>query len=266
LDGEGKTSPKYYEGYLIMLYLKIKHHLSAKDYRKQIDESLSLKFRENLNYIFWNKNVLKSQIRRALLKFGNAFAEYVGIDTRIIKDILLLGGNAGYNYTSYSDLDVHLVVDPNDLPQCNSELLQDYFKDKKTLWSLTHNVKIYGSDVEPYIEQPGIIRKKSQGVYSLVKNKWIQEPEKFEGDLDERELEKKVKNMKDRIDTLILGNNEIGLKNLLKKLKNSRKSSIDKYGEYGFENLVFKELRNIGYLDKVRRAVIELKNKKLSLP
>ena len=65
---------------------------------------------------------------------------------------------------------------------------------------------------------------------------------------------------------LIRGNNELGLSAILKKLSTARNSSLDKYGEYGFENLVFKELRNSGYIDKVRKAVVELKSKKLSLP
>lgn len=247
------------------MYSRIRRHISASDLRK-LDESLTLKFRDQLNQTYWEGNVLKPTIRTALLRFADAFAEYVELDSRAIKDVLMLGGNAGYNYTPYSDIDVHLVVEPKYLPQCDPELLDDYFMDKKTLWSLTHDVKIYGAEVEPYIEQPGITRKKSQGVYSLLKNKWIQEPQKFEGELDEAELEKKANNLKRRIDTLIKGDNEVGLREILKKLKTSRQSSLNKYGEYGFENLVFKELRNSGYVDKVRKAVLELKAKKLSLP
>jgi len=247
------------------LYSRIRKHISASDFRR-LNENLTLKFRDQLNPTFWEGNVLKSNIRTALFKFADAFAEYVGIDSKAIKDVLMLGGNAGYNYTPYSDVDVHLVIDPKYLPQCDPELLDDYFKDKKTLWSLTHDVKIYGADVEPYIEKPGLIRRKSQGVFSILKNKWMQNPQKFEGELDEAELQKKSNNIKNKIDTLIQGNNETGLRAILKKLNTARNSSLDKFGEYGFENLVFKELRNSGYIDKVRTSVVELKTKKLSLP
>jgi len=247
------------------LYSRIRKHISASDFRR-LNENLTLKFRDQLNPTFWEGNVLKSNIRTALFKFADAFAEYVGIDSKAIKDVLMLGGNAGYNYTPYSDVDVHLVIDPKYLPQCDPELLDDYFKDKKTLWSLTHDVKVYGADVEPYIEKPGLIRRKSQGVFSILKNKWMQNPQKFEGELDEAELQKKSNNIKNKIDTLIQGNNETGLRAILKKLNTARNSSLDKFGEYGFENLVFKELRNSGYIDKVRTSVVELKTKKLSLP
>ena len=164
-----------------------------------------------------------------------------------------------------SDLDVHLVVDPKYIPKCDPELIDDYYMDKKTLWELTHNVTIYGAKAEPYIEKPGVVRKKSQGVYSLMRQSWVQKPEKMEEDLDEKELEKKVKNLKHKIDAFIQSEDPEALKSLVKKLRVGRTVSLQKYGEYGFENMVFKELRNQGYIDKVRSVVVNLKSRSLSL-
>ena len=199
------------------------------------------------------------------MRFAEAFAAYVDLDERAIVDVLLLGGNAGYNYTQYSDLDVHIVVDPKFIPDCNPDLLDRYYMDKKTLWELTHNVTILGSKAEPYIERPGVIRKKSQGVWSLMKKSWIQKPTPVEGDVDEKEIEKKVNNFINQINSLIKASDADGLKNLVKKLRDSRGTSLQKYGEYGFENMVFKELRNQGYIDKIRTVVVNLKSKSLSL-
>lgn len=199
------------------------------------------------------------------MKFGKAFAEYVDLPEAAIKDILMLGGNAGYNYTKYSDIDVHLVVDPKYVPDCDPELMDDYYSDKKMLWLLTHDVKVYGAEVEPYIEQPGKKRRKSQGVYSVLKKKWIQEPKQISEDPDESEIVKKANNYKRKIETLIRGDNASGMKAVLKKLNSIRNESLDKYGEYGFDNMVYKELRNNGYIDKVRKALVELKSKNLSL-
>ena len=199
------------------------------------------------------------------MRFGKSFADYVDLPEESIIDIILLGGNAGYNYTKYSDLDVHLVINPSFVPDCDPEFIDDYYMDKKTLWELTHDVKIYGVKAEPYIERPNIVRKKSQGVYSLLKNRWLQEPEKADVGIDEKELEKKVKNAKNILDRLLQSNNAVGLKAAVKKLRDARGASIQKYGEYGMENLVFKELRNAGYIDKVRKVGLELKSKNLSL-
>ncbi len=226
---------------------------------------LTLRFRDNLNEKFWINGKLRPEVRRSLMNFAKAFADYVDLNDVAIIDVLMLGGNAGYNYTRFSDIDVHLVVDTKYIPQCDPNLIDDYYMDKKTLWELTHDVKIYGAPVEPYIERPGVVRKKSQGVYSVLKNYWIQEPTKFEDDFDENELIKKTRNLKNKIDTLIKSEKPEALKSIVKKLRVARSSSLDKFGEYGFENLVFKELRNSGYIDKVRSSVLSLKNKSLSL-
>ena len=226
---------------------------------------MTLRFKEVLNPSFWIGDSLKPEVREALMKFAKAFADYVDLDDRAITDILLLGGNAGYNYTPFSDLDIHLVVDPQYIPDCNPDLLDEFYMDKKTLWELTHDVKIYGVKAEPYIERPGVSRKKSQGVYSLLRQSWVQKPEKFSGELDQGELEKKVNNFKHRIDTLIKSEDPDALRGIVKQLRGARSSSLLKYGEYGFENMVFKELRNSGYIDKIRSAVVNLKSKSLSL-
>ena len=243
------------------MYARVLRHIKPKDLR----ESLTLKFTEILNPMFWVGDSLKPEVNEALMKFAEAFAAYVDLDERAIVDVLLLGGNAGYNYTQYSDLDVHIVVDPKFIPDCEPDLLDQYYMDEKTLWELTHNITIYGVKAEPYIERPKVTRKKSQGVYSLMKKTWIQEPEKVEGEVEEKEIEKKVNNFKTKIDAFIKNENVDGLRELVKKLRDSRSVSLQKYGEYGFENMVFKELRNQGYIDKVRTVVVNLKSKNLSL-
>ena len=243
------------------MYSRVLKHIKPKDLR----ESISLRFTDVLNPVFWIGDSLRPEVREALMRFAKAFAAYVDLDDRAISDIILLGGNAGYNYTVMSDLDVHIVVDPKYIPKCDPELIDDYYMDKKTLWELTHNVTILGAKAEPYIERPGVTRKKSQGVYSLMKQRWIQEPEKMEDDLDEKELEKKVKNIKHKIDCFIKSEDPEALQSLVKRLRVGRGVSLQKYGEYGFENMVFKELRNQGYIDKVRTVVVNLKSRSLSL-
>ena len=64
---------------------------------------------------------------------------------------------------------------------------------------------------------------------------------------------------------MIDSDNGVGLRAIMKKLKEARRASLDSYGEYGFENLVFKELRNSGYIDKIRDAMLQLNSRNLSL-
>jgi hypothetical protein len=233
-----------------------------KNYKNFLEESISFRSHDKLNPTFWNGEKLKPEVRSHLLKVAKSWADFVDIKKSNVKDILLLGGNAGYNYTKYSDLDLHIVADTKSCP----DVMSDYYQAKKQLWTLTHNVKVYGHDVEPYVEEPGKDRRKSQGVFSLKSNKWLIKPEKFSGDLDKDLLNQKVNDMIGKINrTIQSSNNEEVLEKLLKKIRDMRNSGLDKAGEYAFENLVFKELRNKGYIDKLATYILKLQDKSLTL-
>ena len=235
-----------------------------KSYKGFFGESVSFQVHNQLNPTFWDGEMLRPKVRTQLKKIAAAWIDYVGIDKSSIEDILLLGGNAGYNYTKYSDLDLHVVIDKRKT-EC-PDLLSDYFKDKKQLWTLTHDIKIYGHDVEPYVEEVGKKRRKDQGVYSIKNNKWIIFPGKFTGDVDRDLLKSKVSDMIDKINSVIKHSNNVSvLENLLKKIRDMRNAGLDKSGEFAFENLVFKELRNKGYIDKLADHIIKLQDKSLTL-
>jgi hypothetical protein len=236
-----------------------------KTYTGFFKESISFQIHNQLNPTFWDGEVLRPKVRSQLKKIAMAWIDYVGLNKNSVEDILLLGGNAGYNYTKYSDLDLHVVIDMDKAPDC-PDLLSDYFKDKKQLWTLTHDIKIYGHSVEPYIEEVGKKRRKNQGVYSVKNNKWIVFPGKFDGTVDRDLLKTKVSDMMRKIDSVIkTGNNVSVLENLLKKIRDMRNAGLDKSGEFAFENLVFKELRNKGYIDKLADYIIKLQDKSLTL-
>lgn len=55
------------------------------------------------------------------------------------------------------------------------------------------------------------------------------------------------------------------INDFIEDLYDLRKSSIEKDGEYGMGNLIFKEFRNLGYLDNLRNLKNEYKSKELSL-
>ena len=77
---------------------------------------------------------------------------------------------------------------------------------------------------------------------------------------------RKVKELMFQIDTLIDSRSDdvAAFKRLKGRLKGMRSSAIEKGGEYAPENLVFKELRNRGYLDKMNDYVRNLEDEDLS--
>jgi hypothetical protein len=59
--------------------------------------------------------------------------------------------------------------------------------------------------------------------------------------------------------------NDDSFDKLKKKFKTMRSAGLKKSGEFSVENLVFKELRNLGYLDKMNSYITSKQDEKLSL-
>lgn len=231
---------------------------------------LTLRYHKKLNIKFWEEyediSFLRPEVRDKLLQIGYRWADFAKIPPEAIKDIILVGGNANYNYTRFSDLDLHLVVDKTQIADC-PELLDDYLRDKKKLWALVHDIKIYSHPVELYAQDENDPLPANQGVYSVMDNEWVMEPRRAEVNLSDPLLLRKVRAMVEKIDDLI--ENEADdpdvLRKLQKKIRNMRASAIQQGGEFALENLVFKELRNRGYLDKLSNHIKHLEDTNLSL-
>jgi len=227
---------------------------------------LTLQSHETLNPKLWNdKAKLDPEVWHALNRIGKEWADFANIPKSAIKDVILTGGNANYNYTPYSDLDLHLVVDKDKI-DCEG-ILDDYLQSKKQLWALTHDITIKGQPVELYAQDYKDPFKEGQGIYSLQSNKWLQEPTKYEIDRKHPEVIRKTKDFMYQIDTLIDTNSDDldALKKLKERIKLMRRGAIEKGGESAPENLVFKELRNRGYLDKLSKYIRDLEDTSLSL-
>jgi predicted nucleotidyltransferase len=228
-------------------------------------EPYSLNIHENLNSNLWDENdVLKPEIRKILLLNVKRFIEFSDIEGIKYQDIIFTGSMANYNYNTNSDIDVHIILDYGQI-STNEEFVEDYFKLKKNLWSLNHHITVKNYDVEIYVQNSQSSFVKSTGIYSLVKNKWIIMPIKKIINIDTSSIGTKARVLMSDIDELnkIKNNDEFfNCYNQLKsKISKYRQCGLNKNGEYSIENLVFKILRNNGYLKKM----VDEKNKRLDL-
>lgn len=227
----------------------------------------TLQYHKELNPVFWKNEKLKTEVRKKLLEIGKFWAEFALIPKSAIKDILLTGGNANYNYTKFSDLDVHILIDKKDIADCDAEIIDDFLRDKKALWSLKHNIKVYDFPVELYAQDIHEKTSPNQGVFSLLNNKWVKKPAFEKVNFEDPSFAKKVRSYIHQIDDLIndkTDNLQI-LEDMKEKIKKMRTAGVQKGGEFSLENLVFKELRNKGYLDKLAKYVVKVEDKKFSL-
>lgn len=227
---------------------------------------IRLEYHDTLNPKLWTDGKLDPKVRQKLLQFGEAWRQYANIPADAVKDVIMIGGNCNYNYTSVSDIDVHLIVDKAKMGKGNP-LLDDYLQDKKVMWTMTHDIKVYGYPLEPYAQDSEASYPVNQGVFSLKHNEWINKPEYLGKDFaKDKHLIKKVKFYMNMIDHMI--DNKVHTDHtakLRRKLREMRGAGIQKAGEFSFENLVFKELRNHGYLDKMNDYERKEQDKKLSL-
>jgi hypothetical protein len=216
-------------------------------------------YQDSLNPIFWSNGVFNPGVKTKLLQIAHDFYADLKVITPI-DDIQLTGSLANYNWTKHSDLDVHVIMDLS-IINPDLELVKTALHGIKTAWNERHPVNIYGFDVELYAQDSNQLHLAS-GLYSLMKNEWIREPKFDPPTVDPKDVNLKAESYIFAIKQMI---NE--LKNsspeeardimqrasvLKKKISKSREELLShKGGEFSVENLVFKKLRNEGWIGKL---------------
>lgn len=212
------------------------------------------------------KFVMRDDIRKRLLEVSNDFIESLNVEF-FIHDIVLTGSLANFNWSQYSDVDLHVLIDYEE-SKYEKDILKEFFDAKKQVWNEKHDIKIKGFEVEVYVQDVNEDHV-SSGVYSILHNKWIVEPKKDEPNIDDRKILEKGEEFAKRIDHLVQHSSTENvipkIDELRKKIKDFRQSGLEFGGEYSYENLVFKLLRRNGYIQKLLKLKTQLTDKKLSI-
>ena len=206
---------------------------------------------------------LKPDVRKALLRIAYDFLE--SIDPKMkFADITLTGSMANYNYTDQSDLDLHVLFDFNAEVE-NGKLIQDLFDAKRRIWNDSHNIKVRDHDVDLYAQDTNEPHH-STGVFSVLRNKWLVVPHRTNPEIDEEYVLKKSQDIMDRIDFLVdLEDKRSSLQNTKDKIMKMRKAGLERKGEFAEENLIFKTLRNTGYIGKLNDIIRNEYDRSVSL-
>lgn len=222
--------------------------------------------KSGINGKIWEKDAhLKSIVREKLLKIADLFYESLHVDFPIL-DIYFTGSLANYNWTSKSDIDVHLILDiPNDE---DKDFLAEYVDAKKESWKNKHDITIYGYPVELFAKDSEDFLK-NKAVYSLKNDKWVVKPSKKNIKIDSEGVKEKAADVMSDIDNALEINDSKekieAIDKIKDRIKKMRQAGLEKGGEYSVENLVFKTLRNNGYLDKLSSEKTSIVDKDLSL-
>ena len=117
------------------------------------------------------------------MDISEKFIDHLGIDWAEPVDVVVVGSIAGYNWSKYSDIDLHVLYDFNDIDQ-NTDFVKKYCDAKKNEWNNQHEMlRIMGYDVETYVQDKGE-ENASDGIYSLYKDRWLQRPSQTNDSID----------------------------------------------------------------------------------
>lgn len=239
------------------------------------DENISerkINYKDKLNPKLFENEKLKEKIRKKLYKIAMDFYEDIDTDVELL-DIWLTGSIANYNYNSYSDIDLHLILDFSKVND-DIELVEKAFDGERYVWNLKHNIVIQGYEVEIYVQDINA-KHASSGLYSIMNDKWVKKPKynrpiMDQKDVDElyeervKDIEKFVNLSKEKLDADDTELYYSAAKKFKKKIQKARTDGLSIIGEFSLDNLVFKKLRKTGKFGKLINAITRLYDKKYS--
>ena len=216
-------------------------------------------YQNELNPVFWSNKEFDASVREKLLQIAQEFYSSFKLEIPI-DDIQLTGSLANYNWTPKSDLDVHILIDFSKINP-DLALVKKAMDGQRFIWNLRHNIVIRGFDVELYLQD---VREQhiASGLFSLSNNEWIKIPEYNPPQIDEndvdlkflglandiKEIEARLLNPDPNVSPRELNEHAEKVKSKIMKM---RKEGLAERGEFSVENLVFKKLRNEGYIEKL---------------
>lgn len=219
---------------------------------------------DTLNPEIWDGLHLDGQVRLKLMDIADDFIEFIDVPWVEPEDVVITGSIANYNWSKYSDIDVHVIIPFKEVGE-KPEFVKEYFNGKKKIWTTEHDeLKIHEFPIEFYVQDTKE-KHASSGIYSLWKNEWIKEPKEGQlssDDMDKNEIKSKISKYTKIIDDLEgkvkKGKIEDDIleavdkaKEVFKKLREARQEELLKNGEMCVANIVFKWLRRFGYIEKL---------------
>jgi hypothetical protein len=210
---------------------------------------------------------LDSRIRIKLLEIADDFIDFLGVDWVKPEDITITGSLANFNWDKkHSDIDLHILMDYSKVDE-RVDFVDRYFYSLKELWNEEHkDLKIFGFPIEVFVQDT---KKEhtSSGVYSLEKDKWLEEPEReklSKQKVNKNKIKNAVSKYTKKIDALYERSKEMktdeykarkvyeDAEKLFDEIKNLRRKDLSNSGnEINEGNIIFKCLRRLGYIEKL---------------
>ena len=227
----------------------------AKEVSIPNDVLNSFKIKDSLEPQIWQNEKLNATVKSKLMKIATDFYNGLKLPSEVkMKDVIFTGSLANYNWSKFSDVDLHIVLDFSQL-EGGDQFKEDFFWAQKALWNQEHNITIFDYPVEIYAQD---IKAKlvATAVYSVKFDKWILKPEYENFKINKKVIKNKAEMFIERLkdirddykskDYQSVVDKVAALKD---KIKKYRTAGLDNGGEFSIENLVFKVLRRTPFMD-----------------
>ena len=222
----------------------------------EYEDLMAFDVQPELNQKLWNADTnVRAGVKGALMDIVDEFMEGLDLDLDI-KDIIVTGSIANYNWSKFSDIDLHILLDLAEVNE-DKEMVKRFFDAVRSNWNKLHNIFVKGHEVEIYV-QDEVEPHVSTGVYSLLNDRWLVKPTKIRPAIDRHTATKKMRDISREIDKLSLINDRKDYQTAFKmaerlkmKIKKMRQHGLELHGIYSAENLAFKMLRRSGDIEQL---------------
>ena len=93
----------------------------------------SFELNDELNSEIWmDENRIRPEIAVKLVEIAKDFLNNIGLDDLEYEDITFTGSLANFNWSKYSDIDLHIVIDFKEL-NTDVDLVREFFRAKSGL-------------------------------------------------------------------------------------------------------------------------------------
>lgn len=229
------------------------------------------KLKNTLNTDIWEKDKLIPEVKTKLIKIAKDFFKSLELPQTVkLKDILFVGSLANYNWSMYSDIDLHLVMDFKEVGE-DPEQVKKSFDAQKNLWNLKHDITVHDYPIEIYV-QDAKEKLHASAIYSIPNDKWILKPEKTSFKLDKGVISSRVEKMFNKLKQIQKHYDSQNYEQAIEKadtlkdeIKKMRKAGLEQGGEFSTENLIFKVLRRTDFMEILDNYMNKAYDKNMTL-
>jgi len=227
----------------------------SKEIKVPKDVLNSFKIKDTLNPQIWENDKLNPKVRTNLIKIANDFYTGLNLPTEVkLKDVIFTGSLANFNWSKFSDIDLHVVLDFSQL-EGGDQFKEDFFYAQKAIWNQEHNITVFDFPVEIYAQD---VKAKlvATAVYSVKFDKWVLKPEHETFKVNKKAIKEKADKFISKLREIRHDYNEKDFQSVVDKvtilkdkIKKYRTAGLENGGEYSMENIVFKTLRRTPFMD-----------------